>query len=171
MAVFGIGLILVLLGLWLAILATGWSVPYLWMNQGLDIIRTNPWETMAFGVLLMLLGLLILVRRQPRTEMSFSVPTKFGEVRVTQDALREIISRSALALEGIRQVESSLWQRPEGLEITVVSQFNPEVVVTEISEELQTVVKRDVEHYAGIRVAEVKVLVRSLETVRPARVR
>ncbi|MHB1653789.1 MAG: alkaline shock response membrane anchor protein AmaP [Desulfitobacteriaceae bacterium] len=171
LAAFGFGLIVMILGLWLSALATGWSLPYLWLGQGLDLLKANPWESMTLGILLVLLGLLILLRPQKAAKLSFAVPSRLGEVRVTQEALREIISRTALSLQGIRYVESSLWQRPEGLEITAVSQLNPDVVVTEIAEELQTIVKRDVEHYAGLRVAEVKVLVRNLETARPARVR
>lgn len=171
MAAYGLGLLIIVLGLWLAALGTGWSLPYEWMNQGLNLVRISPWETMAIGILLVLLGVLLLSRREGGHELSFSVSSKLGEVRVTQDALREIISRTTLALQGVRHVESSLLQRPEGLEITVAAQFSPEVVVTEKSEEIQSAVKHDVEYYAGIRVAEVKVLVRSLETVRPARVR
>jgi uncharacterized alkaline shock family protein YloU len=89
-------------------------------------------------------------------------------------ALSDIISRSAQAMPGVRQVQPVLRQREDGLEIILNSQFNPEFVIPETAEELQTKVKDDVERYTGIKVAEVKVLVCRLEmtsTAQPTRLR
>lgn len=171
MAVISLGLIILILGLGILILGTGWNVPHDWVAQMLELIRAHSWETMAVGALCLLLGLLFLVRPRENREVAFVVPSRLGEVRITQDALRGIVARAALGIEGVRQVDATLWQRPEGLEITVSGELLAEVVLTEISEALQTAVKRDVENYTGIRVTEVKVLVRSVEGLRQARIR
>lgn len=171
MAALALGLILVLAGLGVLALGSGWFLPYLWLDQGIRHIRGNAWESMAVGALLLLVGLLLLLRPREGSQPSFVVPSRLGEVRVTLEALKEIIARAAQGLSGVQQVESSLVQRPEGLEITVVGQLHPGVIVTEISEELQNTVKNDLEQYTGIKVVEVKVLVRSLYSARPARVR
>lgn len=171
MLAYGLGGILVLLAAWILAIATGWSWPYVILVQGLDWLKFNGWQSMALAVMLMLLGLLLFFRPRPEPEMAFTTSSRFGEVRVTQEAIQEIISQGALTVEGVRKVLATLRQREEGLEITVICQFVPEVVIPQTSEELQTKVKSDVEHYTGIKVAEVRVLVRSLETARPARVR
>lgn len=171
MAALALGLIIGVLGLGLFLLGSGWGLPYYWVDQGLLNIRVNAWESMAAGALLILVGLLLVLRPREKSQPSFSVPSRLGEVRVTADALKEIIARAALSLTGVQAVESSLVQHPEGLEITVAGQLTPGVVVREVSEELQNSVKTEVELYAGLKVVEVKVLVKNMYSNRPARVR
>jgi uncharacterized alkaline shock family protein YloU len=76
-----------------------------------------------------------------------------------------------MVLPGVLQVQSSLKERETGLQIIVSCQFGQDVLIPQMSEELQAKVKQDVELYTGILVTEVKVLVRSLEKTRLARVR
>lgn len=166
-----LGLLILLAGLGILALGTGWSLAYDWVNQALLLVRDHAWETMTIGAFCLLVGVLLILRPRDHHEVAFVVPSHLGEVRITQDALRGIITRAALGVEGVRQVESTLQQRPEGLEITVIGELFPEVVLREISEILQTVVKKDVENYTGIRVTEVKVLVRSVEALHHARVK
>ncbi len=171
MLAYGSGSLFSLIALWILAIATGWSVPFDLLSSGLEWLRINPWESTVLAALLLLLGLLILFRPRERSVLSFRTPSKLGEVRIAQDALQEIIRRSAIEVAGVRQVQVLLREREAGLEITVATQFDPEIVITETSAELQARVQRDVEHYTGIRVTEVKVLVRSLETSSQARVR
>jgi len=165
------GAALVLIALWILAMATGWWWPYALLDQALIWLRAHPWESMAVAAFCLLLGLLLFTRQRPHPELSFTIPSKWGEVRVSQAALQEIVVRSSLELSGVHQVYPDLQQRADGLQITVASHFEPEVVLPDIAEEIQAKVKQDVERYAGIRVAEVKVLVKSFEQVRPARVR
>lgn len=171
MAALVLGIILAALGLGFLLLGSGWYLPYRWLDHALQYIRGNAWGSMAAGALLMLVGLLLLARPRENSQASFSVPSRLGEVRVTAEALKEIIARAALNLSGVRAVDSSFCQRPEGLEISVASQLAPGVVVKEASEKLQNSVKTEVEQYAGLKVVEVKVLVKSVYLNRPARVR
>ncbi|KLU61357.1 hypothetical protein CEB3_c22980 [Peptococcaceae bacterium CEB3] len=170
MAALALGLIIILAGLVVLALGSGWFLPYFWTGQLIGYMRENAWETMAAGVLLVLVGLLFFLR--PReSSPSFALPSRLGEVRITEEALREIIARAAQGVSGVQQVESALRERPEGLEVRVSGQLHPGVAVAQVSEELQNAVRSDVEQYTGIKVAEVKVLVRGMFTARPARVR
>lgn len=171
MLAYGLGVILVLVAGWLLAVAAGWALPYDLLTQGIDWLKGNPWQSLALAILILFLGLLLFFRPRTKVESSFRTPSKWGEVRIAKEAVQEIIARSALALTGVRQVESSLCQREEGLEITVVGQFAPEQIIPVVTEELQALVQQDVERYTGLRVAEVKVLVRSFEPARVARVR
>ena len=166
-----LGFLLILVAIWILAIATGWGLPYFLMAQGLNWLRANPWETIVLAGVLLLLGLLLFIRPREGTDHAFRTSSKGGDVRISQDALQEIIIRSAKPLPGVVQIKSSLRQREAGLEIIVFCQFEQGVIIPEISGEIITKVKEDVEHYTGIMVAEVKVLVRHLEKVRSARVR
>jgi len=166
-----LGFLLILVAIWILAIATGWGLPYFLMAQGLNWLRANPWETIVLAGVLLLLGLLLFIQPRKGTDHAFRTSSKGGDVRISQDALQEIIIRSAKPLPGVVQIKSSLRQREAGLEIIVFCQFEQGVIIPEISGEIITKVKEDVEHYTGIMVAEVKVLVRHLEKVRSARVR
>ncbi len=172
MLTYGLGSFFCLVAIWILALATGWALPSDLLYQGLEWLRINPWESTVVAALLLLLGLLILFSPKKRVVLTFRTSSKLGEIRIAQDALQEIIRRSAMEVIGVRQVKVLLREREAGLEITSETQFDQDVVITQVSEELQLRVQRDVEHYTGIHVAEVKVFVRSSETTsHQARVR
>ena len=149
MLAYGLGSFFCIVAIWILALATGWSLPSDLLYQGLEWLRINPWESTILATLLLLLGLLILFRPRKSITLSFRTSSKLGEVRIARDALQEIIRRSAMEVAGVRQVQVLLREREAGLEITGETQFNPDVVITEVSEELQLRVQRDVEHYTS----------------------
>ena len=165
-----IGLILILGALWILAIATGWVLPYFLLVQGLEWLKENPWESTVVAAVLLLLGLILFVRPRESSERSFKTSSQGGDVRISQDALQEIIARSATALPGVVQVKSSLRERETGLQIMIACQFEQGERIPQTSEELQAKVKADVELYTGILVTEVKVLVRRLEKARSVRV-
>lgn len=171
MLAYVLGCLLIFGALWILAIATGWGLPYILIVQGLEWLKVNPWESIVLAAFLLLLGLLMFVRPRESSDRSFMTPSKGGEVRISQDALQEIIARSAAVLPGVIQVQSNLRERERGLQVMISCQFEQDVIIPQISEELKAKVKQDVELYTGIIVAEVKVLVRSLEKARLARVR
>lgn len=167
-----VGVFFIVVAGWILAITTGWNLPYDTLGDGLFWLKAHPWEDVVLSAFLLVLGILpFLSPRTRRVEQTFTTPSRLGEVRVTQEALQDIIIRSAQPQAGVRQVQPALKQREDGLEILVYAQLNPEVVIPETMEQLQVKTKEDIEHYTGIKVAEVKVLVRSLEPVRPTRVR
>ncbi|HWQ89866.1 MAG TPA: alkaline shock response membrane anchor protein AmaP [Desulfitobacteriaceae bacterium] len=171
MLAYCLGAILCLTALWILALATGWALPSDLLYQGINWLKTNQWESIVLAALLLLLGLLIFFRPREKIPRSFRASSKTGEVRIAYDALQEIVRQSALEIVGVLQVKVSLRENKTGLEITVTTQFNSDVVITEISEQIQLKVQKDVEHFTGIQVAEVKVLVQRPETAGQARVK
>jgi len=171
MLAYCLGVILSLTALWILALVTGWALASDLLYQGIECLRTNQWESTVLAALLLLLGLLIFFRPRERIPRSFPTSSKTGEVRIAYDALQEIVRQSVLEITGVIQAKVLLRERKTGLEITVTTQFNSDAVITEISEQLQVKVQKDVEHYTGIQVAEVKVLVQRPENAGQARVR
>lgn len=171
MLAYVLGCLLIIGALWILGIAIGWGLPYLYLAQGLEWLKVNPWESAALAAFLLLLGLLFFIRPRENGERAFRAPSKGGEVKISQEALQEIIARSAMVLPGVQQVQASLRERENGLQINVFCQFEQGVIIPQTSGELQKQVKTDVELYTGISVSEVKVLVRRLEKARPVRVR
>jgi len=167
---YAIGLALILGALWILAMATGWGLPYVLLAQGLEWLRVNPWESTVVAAVLLLLGLLLFVRPRERADHSFQTSSKGGNVRISQDALQEIIARSATELSGVLQVRSTLRVGEAGLLIMLSCQFEQGERIPQTSEVLQAKVKEDVELYTGIIVSEVKVLVTRLEKTRSLRV-
>jgi uncharacterized alkaline shock family protein YloU len=170
-----VGIFFVVVSGWILAIATGWNLPYDVLQGGLLWLRAYPWESLILAIFLLILGILPFLRpRKKMIDLSFRTSSKWGEVRVTLEALADIISRSAHTMTEVRHVQPDIRQRESGLEIILNCQFNPESIIPETSDELQTRIKDDVERYAGIKVTEVKVLVRRLDNVQsaqPARVR
>jgi uncharacterized alkaline shock family protein YloU len=170
-----VGIFLVVVAGWILAVATGWSLPYEGAVQTLYWLREHTWESLLLAVVILLIGILPFLRPTKKlNERSFRTSSKFGEIRVTMDALSDIIMRSANEVAGVRMVQPSVREREDGLEVIVHCQLNPEVVIPEISDQLQSKVREDVERYTGIKVAEVKVLVRrsdSSQSASPARFR
>lgn len=171
MLAYALGITLILGALWILAMATGWVLPYILLIHGLEWLKSNPWESTVVAAVLLLLGLLLFVRPRERTDRSFQTSSKGGSVRISQDALQEIIARSATTLPGVLQVKSNLRELETGLQIMVSCQFEQGELIPQTSEELQTKVKADVELYTGIKVTEVKVLVLRLEKAPLTRVR
>ena len=171
MLAYALGLTLILGALWILAMTTGWGLPYALLAQGLEWLKANPWESTVVAAVLLLLGLLLFMRPRENSDRSFQTSSKGGNVRISQDALQEIIARSATALPGVLQVRSNLRERDNGLQIMVSCQFEQGELIPKTSEELQEKVKADVELYTGIMVTEVKVLVLRLEKAHLTRVR
>ncbi|MPN44998.1 hypothetical protein SDC9_192565 [bioreactor metagenome] len=85
--------------------------------------------------------------------------------------MKDIVIRSGYDFPAIRQLQPHLRQREDGIEVLIYAQLNPEVIIPETIEQLQVKVKEDIERFTGIRIVEVKVLVRNVEVAHPSRVR
>lgn len=168
------GAFLIGIALYTLALSTGWGLPYVLLLDGIQWLRDNPRESLVIAIFVLILGLLPFFKQRKVPDHTFRTVSQLGEVRVTVGAIGDLIVSSAVAMNGVRQVKPLIKQREDGLEILLDCQLNPDVVIPEVSEQLQTQTKEDVERFTGLKVAEVKVIVRRLEqaqSTRPARVR
>lgn len=171
---YSVGALLVVIGLYILAMSTGWALPYALLLDGIQWLRANTWEGLIIAIFVLILGILPFLRPKKIPDHTFRTVSQLGEVRVTVDAIGDLIVRSAQMMNGVRLVKPLIKQREDGLEILLDCQFNPEAIIPEVSEQLQNQIKEDVERLTGIKVAEVKVLVRRLDSVqsnRPSRVR
>ncbi|NMA69672.1 MAG: alkaline shock response membrane anchor protein AmaP [Desulfitobacterium sp.] len=164
-----IGALLIFIALYMMAICSGWGLPYFLLLDGLQWMRNNPWESLLIAILVLLIGLIPFLKPRQRIEESFLMSTQQGEVRLTAQALADIIVRSGQNLDGVKLVRPRLKSREDGLEVMLDCQLLPEVVIPNVTTQLQSKVKEDVERLAGIKVAEVKVLVRRTEQPNPQR--
>lgn len=131
------------------------------------------WTVAVIGLLLFLssLRLLLSAMRRPKDE-GVDRLTEFGYIRISLDTLESIASRAARGVKGIRDLTARVRFSSDtpssvgiGLKITV----DGETPIQLLSEELQRIVKKQVEEIAGVEVSQVSVLVK--DTVQPERTR
>ncbi len=85
-----------------------------------------------------------------------------GQVRITIDALENLVKKTVMQIRGIREVKPRIMPRPEGTAVFVHVVVAPDLVIPEVSEEIQTKVKENLEQVAGVSIQSVKVLVENI---------
>lgn len=82
-----------------------------------------------------------------------------GDVSITISAIKAIIMKAVRKVEGIKEIESSITNSPDGIVVFLHLMINPDISVPEMTKSIQTIVKQYLEDIGGLDVAEVKILV------------
>ncbi|MEW6308224.1 MAG: alkaline shock response membrane anchor protein AmaP [Bacillota bacterium] len=88
--------------------------------------------------------------------------TALGEVRVSVGAVRNLVSRVARQVKGVRDVRANVRHTPQGIEAEVQLVISPEASVPEVSDEVQKSVRNYVKNVVGVGVTEVRVYVENI---------
>jgi uncharacterized alkaline shock family protein YloU len=155
-----LGLILLVYAGWIMLLATGWELPYEYSIKLAQWLRLNPLQGLTFSLVTLLVALFLLHNNKIIRKKSFITSTDAGELRITHEAIEDIIQRSTTGIKGLRKLTSTVHQVAEELEIFVFCQLAENNNIIQISLKIQERVRHSVEQYSGIKVKEVKVLVR-----------
>ncbi|MGE5449918.1 MAG: alkaline shock response membrane anchor protein AmaP [Methanomassiliicoccales archaeon] len=139
--------------------------------NGINSWLSNPWDRIwagAVGGLLLVLGIMLIIFTLKR-EVPEAVLVKdglAGQIFITIPAVEQIVLKSARALPGVRETRPVINSSRLGLKIYLHLLIAPDAVVPELITSLQQMVKDDVEHFVGVPVLEVKVLVDDSEAKR-----
>lgn len=87
-----------------------------------------------------------------------------GQVRITVQAMENIVKKSVLQVRGIREVQPRIISRPEGIGVFIHVIVAPDLAIPQVSDEIQEKVKENLERIAGVNVYAVKVLVENIAT-------
>lgn len=82
-----------------------------------------------------------------------------GQVSMTIPAVKVIVMKAVKTVEGIRDIRTTISNKPEGVDVLLHTMINPEYNIPEMSEKIQTVVRQQLEDVGGLKVAGVRVLV------------
>ncbi|NMB35741.1 MAG: alkaline shock response membrane anchor protein AmaP [Firmicutes bacterium] len=118
------------------------------------------------GALLFVLGVIFLFfsvqdskKKEGNTILSF---TEIGEVRISFQAIENMVLTASRKVKGIREVSTRLNFTEQGLIIYLRIKAIPDVPIPALVDELQGKVREYVQEISGSNVAEVKVLVENI---------
>lgn len=117
----------------------------------------------------MLRNIYRVIFRKPGKKDFFIEKTDAGEIRITHQALEDLIKRSTMDIKGLRRLSSEIYQTGQGLNISISGRFDDPDTFMQIADRLRDKIRQDVERHTGIMVREVKVLEKPKSGRRPAR--
>ncbi len=131
----------------------------------IDLAYATPQNRMIAGVIAIIIAviavstLLSSLKRSKGTKNLIVVKGLMGDIVMSIPAIKVIISKAVKKIEGVKDVESTVKYKTSGLFVTLHTVINPEMSVPELSQDLQNVVKEDLEVIGGLQVAEIKVFI------------
>ena len=167
---------LVLGGLFLVISAFIIAVMFGWTNPLQTIVQEISGNRIyssltALGFLLLGVLSFSLINFGKRDQSNIATSTQFGQIRISDSTIEGIVSRAGSNVEGIKEVTPRIHPTPEGINIYVKAVINSDFSIPKVVEEMQALVKEEVEKYTGLKVSEVKVMVQSINSAGSNRTR
>jgi|GEM_PF-263432 len=141
--------------------ALGWDEPLAYINLALS----TPQNRISVGlvaVVVLVIAIVMLVtglKFESRPKAIVVQIALAGDVSITISAIKAIIMKAVRKVEGIREIEPSISNSPEGIMVYLHVAINPEYSVPEMTKSIQTIVKQYLEDIGGLSVAEVRILV------------
>lgn len=147
----------------MVLVAAGWRRPMDLLGTSLETI-SGRWVTGIVSLILFLASIRFLYfgfgrRRGVQTIVH---ETPLGEVRVSLDAIENLIRRVARQVQGVRDVKPRVVSGPAGLSVSLKVSVSPDISIPEVSDDLQNTIKNYVRNVVGVGVTEVKTFVENI---------
>jgi uncharacterized alkaline shock family protein YloU len=137
--------------------------PHIWLTEALDTtsgrISVGLVGTVFFGVSVRLIYTAIFGSRGGEAVLH---TTELGEVRISLDAVENLVRRVARSVKGVREMKAAVTNGPEGLVVMLRGVISPDVSVPAATEEIQQSVKSYVHRVVGVEVVEVRIAVENI---------
>jgi len=88
--------------------------------------------------------------------------TSMGEVRISLEAVENLVRKVARSTKGVREVKASVRHNKDELSVALRCTVSPEVSIPEVSEEIQNSVRQYVKRVVGVELAEVQLEVENI---------
>ncbi len=154
-------LLLAVVGAVVLFAAMGGREPFEWFNM----LTSSPERFIAAGIAAVLLVIAIVTLiyslsfRNTTTKTVLVSDGIAGQISMTIPAAKVIIMKAVKKVEGIKDIRTTINNKPEGLDVLLHTMINPEYNVPEMSERIQTAVRQHLEEIGGLKVASIRVLV------------
>lgn len=163
--------IVVVLAVGLLAVIAGWDEPLLYLPQLVAGPAARvPVATVAVIVVVFGIWALLSAVQRPLPVQTVVQTTPLGEIRISRQALENMVIRAAHQVHGLRDVRPVLRCLPEGVAIFLQASTAPEMAVPEVTAQVQEKVRSYVEELAGVQVLEIRILVDNVVRPSPARV-
>jgi uncharacterized alkaline shock family protein YloU len=124
------------------------------------------WWLLLAAVALLLLGMLglfvSLARKREPTQVIIG-RSEGGQVNISLEAVDDVVRKAALSVNGVREVKTRLKAGKNGVDVSLRIVIPHDTSVPETSTALQNAVKEQLQAIAGLTVAEISVLVSTVE--------
>lgn len=100
--------------------------------------------------------------RERRLPQAVVHETGIGQVRVSNEAVENMVSRIVNQVRGVREVSPRVIFLPEGINIFIRVVLLPEINIPQTSDEIQNRVTDYMSEVAGIKIKSVKILVENI---------
>ncbi|NLZ55027.1 MAG: alkaline shock response membrane anchor protein AmaP [Thermoanaerobacteraceae bacterium] len=119
------------------------------------------WETGAFGLVLLIFSLCFLVyalksKRVPETIVR---DNDLGKVCITLNAVESIVQKVIRDVEDVKESRIYIKKQEDGVSVALKITVNYDVIIPELTSELQKTIKDYVESTAGILIKNVRISV------------
>lgn len=88
--------------------------------------------------------------------------TELGEVDITLEALKNLVQGLVIQQDGIEEISSELKTGETGITIYLKGKVKPSTIIPELTDDLQKMVKSYIEDTTGVKVNEVKILIKDV---------
>ncbi|WP_066637577.1 alkaline shock response membrane anchor protein AmaP [Desulfolucanica intricata] len=147
----------------------GWRYPLNLMQEAIEI----PAQKEILFTLLGLFGIggmrlfWVSLRHRKKGKHAIINENSLGQVRISLQALVNLVEKIVLEEAGIRQVKPKVIEEPAGISININVVVTPDIKVPEITNILQQRVKEYVFNVTGITVNNIKVVVENFAVNKP----
>lgn len=147
------------------LIAAGWLTPLQFLEAGLRS-TSGRWAIGLVGAVFFIVSLRLLwyAFRRRGTSQTTIHETALGEVRISLNAIENLIRRVGRQVNGIRDLHPRVRAAEGGLKIDLRAWVSPDINVPDVSDHLQGQVKKHIRNVVGMDVAEISILVKDVST-------
>lgn len=103
------------------------------------------------------------IRVEKRQAPSINTKTDLGEIEISMETLESLSLKALAKIKGIHDVKAQVRTAEQGLRIKLKCQVDGELVIPQLSAEMQKAVKAHVELIAGIPVQQIVIRVSNIQ--------
>lgn len=144
------------------------SYAFRFLSKGyLEVLVSRSYGRFEVGILsLILLGLaiylLLPLSTSQGTREALIQENELGSLKVSLEAMRDLIKKEVLETEGIEQVKTSLTWLEDGLEIDLRLKVLPQLELPQLISTLQSSLREHIQRLTGVKINGVQILVEEI---------
>lgn len=152
----------------LSVIMLGWTAPLFLLREIFYPGRPEFfWPFIAIAILVGLRLLWVSLFRKSGGRHVVLTESALGQVNVALPAIESLVEKTVSQFNGVREVKPKIVRVPQGIGINVRVAVTPDVVLPQLSEDIQTRVKARVLEVTGITVNTVKIMVENISVHKP----
>lgn len=130
-----------------------------------DLLLHNQWLVVIVGAVVAFIGIFLVLNMlfTKKEKIAKVLGNEMGQVTMSLEAIESMIRRTVSNIDGIKEVTPKLKIVGDKVAICLHITVQSDMIVPELGSAIQKSVKEDLETMAGVSIAEIKVLVSSVE--------